>query len=136
MFEPDDAILNQLINSGALRCFKSIKLQKSIGRLNVAISNIKKRNDQEFSYAETYTCPFAMHHFDFNWQDDFTQNGKISILNALSQKNFHSNRPPVIKNIDDFKRKDAAGLTAFYLMELRGTRQIHYSNFLVLSPQL
>jgi len=136
IFEPDNAVLNQLINSGALRYFKNVKLQKDIGRLNVAISNIKTRNGQEFSFVDQYTRPFMLRHFDFKWQDEYTQNGRLSILEALMQKDFHSKQMPALKNIADIKRSDAEGLTAYYMLILRGTRQIHYKNFLENSHEL
>jgi hypothetical protein len=44
LFEPNDGILNQLRNSGELRYFKSSELQASIGRLSVAVANVRTRN--------------------------------------------------------------------------------------------
>src|SRR5450432_2401181 len=43
-FEPGDGILNQLKNSGTLRYFKSSELQEQIGKLGVAIANVRNRN--------------------------------------------------------------------------------------------
>lgn len=41
VFEPKDGILNQLKNSGSLRYFKSLALQKLLGDLSVSINNVR-----------------------------------------------------------------------------------------------
>src|SRR5580693_4669084 len=46
-FIPNDGILNQLRNSGSLRYFKNINVQKAISRMNVVILNLRTRNSQE-----------------------------------------------------------------------------------------
>jgi hypothetical protein len=130
IFEPNDGILSQLRNSGALRYFKSNHLQNCISHMNVAISNARDRNGQEYRFIEEFIRPFVLKHYDFKWMDAFTRNGKLSILQALEQINFHSSIRPVIKNMQDFKRQDVDGLIAYYLVILRATRQIHYHAYI------
>ncbi len=130
IFEPNDGILNQLRNSGTLRYFKSIELQNSISQLSVAISNARDRDNQEFRFVDQFTRPFTLKHYDFKWQDSFTQNGRLSILEALAQTNFHSTIRLSLKNPADFKRQDADALTAYYLTILRATRQIAYKVYI------
>ena len=65
LFEPKDGILNQLRNSGALRYFKSNELQKKIGALGVAITNVRSRNEQEYQFVQFFARPFVMKFFDF-----------------------------------------------------------------------
>ena len=129
IFEPNDGELSQLRNSGALRFFKSPHLQNCISRISVAISNIRDRNGQEYRFIEEFVRPFVLKHYDFKWMDTYTQNGKLSILQALQQIDFHSSIKPVIKNIQDFKRQDAEGIVAYYLLIIRATRQIHYQAY-------
>jgi hypothetical protein len=136
IFEPNDGILNQLRNSGALRYFKSIQLQNDISHLSVVILNIRDRNDQESRFVDQFARPFTLKHFDFRWQDGFTQKGKLSFLEALAQKNFHSATKPVLKNIKDFNREDAEEVTAYYLSIIRATRQIHYKVYTEMNHQL
>ena len=126
IFEPNDGELSQLRNSGALRFFKSTHLQNCISHISVAISNTRDRNGEEYRFIEDFVRPFVLKYFDFKWMNTYTQDGKLTILQALSQVNFHSPLKPVIRNIPNFNREDAASVVAYYLLVLRATRQIHY----------
>jgi hypothetical protein len=136
IFEPNDGELSQLRNSGALRFFKSTHLQNCISHMNVAISNVRDRNGQEYRFIEQFVRPFVLKHYDFKWMDTYTKNGELSLLKALSQANFHSSIKPVIKNIQDFKREDAESIVAYYLLILRATRQIHYQAYMEKNHEL
>ena len=136
IFEPNDGILNQLRNSGSLRYFKSTYLQDCISRISVAIVNARDRNAQEYRFIEEFVRPFVLKYYDFRWMDDYTQNGKLSILQALSQENYQSKVKPIIKNLPDFKRPDAEGLIAYYLLVLRATRQLHYAAYIEKNHEL
>ncbi|HLK30958.1 MAG TPA: hypothetical protein VKT28_20440 [Puia sp.] len=129
IFEPNDGELNQLRNSGALRFFKSTYLQNCISHINVAISNVRDRNGQEYRFIEQFVRPFVLKYYDFKWMDSYTKNGELSLIKALSQVDFHSSVKPVIKNMQDFKREDAESIVAYYLLILRATRQIHYQAY-------
>src|SRR6187551_3770635 len=85
-FEPNDGILNQLRNSGELRYFKSSELQASIGRLGVAVANVRSRNEKEYSYIEFYLRPFTIRHYDFAWYERFTKIGTLTLLESLKNK--------------------------------------------------
>jgi hypothetical protein len=136
IFEPNDGILNQLRNSGTLRFFKNIELQNDISHLSVAILNIRDRDNQEFRFVDQFARPFTLKHFDFKWQDGFTKNGKLSILEALAQLNFHSPVKPRLKNLNDFNRQDAEEVAAYYLLIIRATRQIHYKAYVEMNHRL
>ncbi|HSZ84537.1 MAG TPA: hypothetical protein VK787_00815 [Puia sp.] len=136
IFEPNDGELSQLRNSGALRFFKSTHLQNCISHINVAISNIRDRNGEEYRFIEEFVRPFVLKYYDFKWMDTYTQNGKLSILQALSQANFHSSLKPVIRNIRDLNREDAGSIVAYYLLVLRATRQIHYRAYVEKNHEL
>ena len=136
IFEPNDGILSQLRNSGALRYFKNIYLQNCVSHINVEISKVRERNAQEYHFIEQFVRPFTLKHYDFKWMDDYTQNGKLTILQALEQTRHYSSIKPIIKNMQDFKRQDAEGLVAYYLVVLRATRQIHYQAYIDKSNEL
>jgi hypothetical protein len=135
-FEPNDGILNQLRNSGTLRYFKGIELQNAISRMNTAIFNARSRNSQEYGFNEQYVRPFMLKHYDFEWEDDYTQNGKLSITQALYQTNFRAAKPPQIRDLNDFKRDEAYALADYYLLIIRSTRQMHYEPYIVANHQL
>ncbi len=135
-FDPNDGILNQLRNSGTLRYFKSIELQNAISRINTAIFRVRIRNSQEYTFNEQYLRPFILKHYDFEWEDAYTQNGKLSILQAMQQTKFHPAIPPVIIDLDDFNRKEANALVAYYLLLTRSTKQVHYRPYIEANHQL
>jgi hypothetical protein len=136
IFEPNDGILTQLRSSGALRYFKNPRLQNSISHITVVISNIKDRNTQEYHFIEEFIRSFAIKHFDFKWMDAYTQNAKLSVVQALLQVGYHSPVKPVIINLKDFSRGGAEGIAALYLIILRSTSQIHYQNYIETSHEL
>src|SRR5579863_5203798 len=82
-FTPNDGILNQLRNSGSLRYFKSTGLQNSISQMNVVILNLRNRNSQEDAFIEGFLRPFMQKYYDFDWEDELTQYGRISGLQAI-----------------------------------------------------
>ena len=135
LFEPNDGILNQLRNSGELRYFKSNELQASIGKLSVSIANIRSRNEKEYSYIEFYLRPFTIKHYDFEWYERLTDEGRLTLLEALS----NNTKPPFtgrLMNADNFRRQDAENLASYYLLMLRGTRQTQYMPYAIMNHQL
>lgn len=66
IFEPNDAILDQLKNSGSLRYFKNRELQELTGKISVAISNLRNRNQMELTYTHEMINPFFLKHSDQN----------------------------------------------------------------------
>lgn len=135
LFEPNDGILNQLRNSGELRYFKSPELQAAVGKLSVAISNIRNRNNREYSMNEMYIRPFVLKFYDFNWYEEFTQHGKFDVSTALNQKV----KVPVkgkIPNLDKFNRQEAENLAFYYLLILRATRIEQYTEYATINQQL
>lgn len=135
-FDPNDGILNQLRNSGTLRYFKSIELQNAISRINTTIFNVRNRNTQEYAFNEQYLRPFTLEHFDFDWEDAYTHNGKLSIMDALKQTNFRAATPPQIIDVENFKRREANSLVAYYLVIIRSTKQVHYTPYVEANHQL
>jgi len=135
LFEPNDGILNQLRNSGELRYFKSNELQAIIGKLSVAIANVRSRNEKEYSFIEMSLRPFSLRHYDFNWYKELTQDGKLTLLNALNQ-NIQVSFTGKIINPEQFKRQEAENIASYYLLMLRGTRQTQYMPYADINHQL
>jgi hypothetical protein len=135
-FDPNDGVLNQLRNSGALRYFKNIELQNAVSRINTAIFNVRSRNNQEYAYNEQYVRPFILKHYDFIWEDAYTQHGKLSIMQALRQINFQAAVLSQIRNLNDLKRDEADALIAYYILIIRSTKQIHYAPYVIANHQL
>lgn len=135
IFEPNDGILNQLRNSGELRYFKSNELQSEIGQLSVMIANIRARNEKEYGFIELNLRPFSLRHYDFNWYQTFTQFGKLTLLNAQNQKTHVAITGRII-NLDKFNRQEAENIASYYLLMLRGTRQIQYAGYANINHQL
>ena len=134
-FDPSDGILNQLRNSGELRYFKSPELQAAVGKISVAISKIRTRQEREYSMMEMYVRPFMLKFYDFNWYEEFTQHGKFDVSTALTQKV----KVPLkgkIPNLDKFNRQEAENLAFYYLLVLRGTRIEHYTEYAAMNQQL
>ena len=128
IFEPNDGILNQLRNSGELRYFSNGDLQSEIGKLSVKIANVRTRNEREYSYIEFYTRPFILKHLDFEWYEKLTRKGSFSLVEAL-KKNVDTRETGKLGNADKFSRREAESIAAYYLLMLRSTRQIQYTEF-------
>ena len=128
MFDPNDGILNQLRNSGELRYFRSSVIQSEIGKLSVAINNLRDRNEKEYSYVEFYLRPFTIKYYDFSWYENLTGYGKLSLLDAL---NGNGGEPATsrIMNADQFNRQEAQNIANYYLLMLRSTRQAYYTPY-------
>ena len=135
IFDPNDGILNQLRNSGELRYFKSDELQAAIGRLNVAISNVRSRNTNEYSFVEFYLRPFTLKHYDFTWYEAVTRHGTLPLLNALTQSAALSATGKLV-NAGNFNRQEAASIASYYLLMLRSTRQQFYNSYFLSNHQL
>jgi len=130
-FTPNDGILNQLRNSGSLRYFKSIGLQNSISRLNVVILNLRNRNSQEDAFVEGFTRPFLQKYYDFDWEDELTQQGKIPGIDAIQKSPaFTGTRPHAIRNLKDFDRSDAGALATHFMLISRITKLLFYQSYI------
>jgi hypothetical protein len=115
-FEPKDGILSQLRNSGSLRYFKSIELQKLLGDLSVAINNMRYRNEQDYQYFANPIKPFLLKHFDFNWLNQVRHENSDSNMITVMDNYLHSNETvkAEILNVGQLDRGEAANMVAFY----------------------
>ena len=115
-FEPKDGILGQLRNSGSLRYFKSVALQKLLGDLSVAINNMRYRNEQDYQYFANPIKPFLLKHFDFNWLNQVRPENSNSNMIVVMDSYLRSNRivKAEILNVGQFDRGEAANMVALY----------------------
>jgi hypothetical protein len=122
-FQPRDGILHQLINSGALRFFKSVDLQQKIGELNVAITNVRSRNDKEYHYHEQYNRQLVLNHYDVDWAGTVKKD-KGKIADGLEEYLAGTETiPAVIKNLNVFNREEAYTVAFMYLQILEASRK-------------
>ena len=137
LFEPKDAILNQLKNSGSLRYFKSMELQKLTGDLSVTIANIRTRNGYESEYLNANIHPFLIKHNDIEFFDTITSRNKLYAIDAFIEyeKNgeifpFHFYKPEV------FDKIESANMVGVYEMICMGSSVRQYADYQKLNMQL
>ena len=128
-FEPKEGILNQLTNSGSLRYFKSNQLQDEIGSLSVAISNVRNRIAREVTFLDFTMRPFQQKHFDSRWMEEISNNGKLTLPDAINQKNLQVYSKPRVLNIEQFNRTEAENIAYNALFLFRGTRQFVFKAY-------
>ena len=137
-FEPKDGILNQLRNSGSLRYFKSIALQKLLGEIAVCINNMRYRNDQEYQYFASPIKLFILKYYDFSWLDQLRkENAEVNVLDVINSYR-RSNRviEGRILNISSFNRSEASNIILFYKQMLVSTRTLQLNNYIVANHKI
>ena len=136
-FNPNDGILNQLHNSGSLRYFKSIGLQNSISKLDVFILNLRNRNSQEDAFVEGFIRPYLQKYYDFDWEDELTQYGKVSGIEAIERSpDFAGLKQHSIRNLKDFDRGDTEALATHYMLISRITKLLFYEPYVKANHEL
>ena len=136
-FEPGDAILEQLKNSGSLRYFKSRNLQKLTGDLSVAIANLRKRNAFEEVFYRENIWPFLVKYNDMKWYESIVARSNDFFVTFLKEYEktggdvqFHFDTPEI------FDRKTAANTTSIYKIILKGTGDSQYRIYSTLNSKL
>jgi len=137
LFEPNDAILHQLINSGTLRYFKSTEIQKLTGDLSVAIANVRTRNQFESNFLDMYILPYLIKHNDLEFFDQVNNRYKELLVYALAKYEhsneiipFHFNKPDV------FDKTESLNLTGSYQQRCLGTSIKQYAAYQELNAKL
>jgi hypothetical protein len=139
-FEPKDGILSQLRNSGSLRYFKSIALQKLIGDISVCINNVRTRNEQEYQYFANPIKPFMIKHYDFNWvnqlrkEDSDPDSQIVGIINRYRQEN--KTIEGKILNLSSFDRGEAMNIILFYKQMLVSTRTLQLNDYIITNHKI
>ncbi len=129
IFEPKEEILQQLINSGSLRYFKSSQLEKDISALNVAIKKIKSRIQREITFLDFDLRPFQLKYYDSHWLNQLTGYGKLTAAEALEQKDISKFSPPRILHLEQFDRNEAENISLQGLIMSSGTRMLVFTEY-------
>jgi hypothetical protein len=136
-FEPGDAILEQLKNSGSLRYFKSRELQKLTGDLSIAIANLRKRNAFEEVFYRENIWPFLVQYNDTKWYESIVARSNEFFVTFLKEYEktggdvqFHFDKPEI------FDRKKATNTTGIYKIILKGTGDSQYRIYSSLNSKL
>ena len=136
VFEPKDGILNQLRNSGSLRYFKNLQLQKDIGDFSVAINLVRNRNEHEYTFIINPARQFAIKYFDLDWFEEFSNNGKLSLQNAIAKFNADSMKiKPTLRNLASVNRGDDKNLIGMNLLINRATTSF-YTKYITANTKL
>ena len=138
-FEPKDGILSQLRNSGSLRYFRSIALQKLLGDISVCINNVRYRNDQEYQFFASPVKPFILKYYDFNWTNQLRkQDENANMLDLIN--NYRQNTSTTIEghilNTVDFNRGEASNMIAFYKQMLVSTRTLQLKSYIITNHKI
>jgi len=137
VFEPNDAILNQLKNSGSLRYFKDAKLQDLTGKLSVSISNLKNRNAMEWTFVHETVNPFYIKHNDPSSIDIVSKDSGVYSFVALQEYEKTGGAIPFsFQNMDKLDAVEAANIVGLYQLQFRGTLRKQYQDYVLLNAQL
>ena len=141
VFQPKDGILNQLRNSGALRYFKSSKLQEEIGNISVDIANLREGNNEEETFRESKMHVFIIEHYDYKWFETLAAMAQQKLDNPyiegwFKKLDLNAIKKPEIINTAQFNRQEAANLASEYLVIIRGFRLILYNQYVKSNHQL
>ena len=137
IFEPNDAILTQLKNSGSLRYFKDHELQELTGKISVAISNLRKRNDMELTFNYEFISPFYIKHNDPSWSDKILRDSSVFALVTLRQYESSDEQIPFhFEKLDNFDRVDAINTINLCQLTFRGTWRKQYHDYEILNAKL
>src|SRR5215469_2782869 len=127
-FEPKDGVLSQFRNSGSLRYFRSVTLQRLLGDISVCINNVRYRNDQEYQFFADPIKPFVLKHFDFKWVDQLrkrSSNSDSVILGLVNQyRAGHETIEGKILSPGSLDRGDVVNMILFYKQMLVSTRTL------------
>ncbi len=140
-FEPKDGILSQLKNSGTVRYFKSIELQKLLGDLSVSINNIRFRNDQEYQFFASPLKSFLLAHYDFSWLDHLRQtyptpsNGSLlNVVHAylIDKKTIEG----TMLNTASINRGETTNMILFYKQILESTHSLQLDDYIAINKKI
>lgn len=137
VFEPNDAILQQLKNSGSLRYFKSLELQKLTDNLSVRINYIRTRNQIEWTYYNEHLIPFLQSHNDQAVLNLFQKDSKIWVLDAM--RKYETNNEPIVFHFqkpETFDKVEAVNSIGFYQIITRSNARKAYQDYISINHQL
>jgi hypothetical protein len=123
VFEPKDGILQQLRNSGSLRYFRNIEIQKAVGDFSVALNNLRTRLERETFLFVEKNRDFLLDHYDFSWIMARAYDNDVLPTEAL--KKYEADQQTVtavIRGLDKLDRVETANHLDYYRAVLSSTR--------------
>jgi hypothetical protein len=137
VFQPKDAILEQLKNSGSLRYFKNEQLQKLIGELAVNITDLRSRNQLELDFTQQHLLPFFVEHNDQDWFDNLGLDSNVFLANRLYRYEMSNEDFPFnFKKPASVDRAAATNMIGLYQIIFRGSLFRQYKEYERLNQQL
>ena len=137
VFEPRDAILEQLKSSGSLRYFKNKDLQTLTSNLSVTIANLRKRNEYEWTFYHENIQPFLNLHNDMDFYDQVSLDSKKFYIELLkSYENSGEVFPFHLAKPESFDKTVAINITGNYRLILRGSSIKQYQEYYSLNQSL
>ena len=137
VFEPRDAILEQLKSSGSLRYFKNKDLQTLTSNLSVTIANLRKRNEYEWTFYHENIQPFLNQHNDMDFYDRISLDSKKFYIELLeSYQNSGQVFPFHLAKPESFDKTVAINITGNYRLILRGSSIKQYREYYSLNQSL
>ena len=133
-FEPRDGVLSQLRNSGSIRYFRSVTLQKLLGDISVCINNVRYRNEQEYQFFASPIKPFILKHFDFRWVNQLREKSSdpdsiiLGLINRYREG--HAVIEGKILNVAALDRGEAVNMIACYKQMLVSTRTLQLKDYI------
>lgn len=132
IFEPRDAVLNLLINSGSLRYFKNKSLQNSIIELSTSMTEIKARNQRTNQYIADNIDPFLIEHNDDEYFDKFNQLG----IGIRRYKESNLYIPFHLKNANKLDKVEDINRISLFTTITKGNALFYYKAFDSLNTKL
>jgi hypothetical protein len=137
VFEPKDGILNQLKNSGSLRYFKNMELQRLTGDVSGAITNVRTRNEYESNYLDLHLLPYLIKHNDMDFIDKLARRYNLYLFPSAQQYEsgeevfpFHFNKP------EEFDKIESVNMLGSYQMICYGSSVKQYADYQKLNTEL
>lgn len=137
VFQPKDAILEQLKNSGSLRYFKNQELQRLIGELAVNIIDLRSRNQIELEFTQQNLLPFFIQHNDQEWFDKLGLDSNVFLVDKLNDYEVSNEDIPFnFKKANELDRFVAANMVGLYQVIFRGSLLRQYKDYGNLNQKL
>ncbi len=137
VFEPRMAVLEQLKNSGSLRYFKNIELQKLVGDISVAIQNVNERKAIESSYRQTYLTPFIIKHYDSDFESATRKLGARNLIEFfLNYETSDIEIPFKLRKPEIFDAGETNNMLSLFAITYRGSRTLQFQKYIEVNAEL
>jgi hypothetical protein len=138
LFEAQTAMLDQLKNSGSLRYFKNLRIQRLIGDLSAAILYIRDRQDLETTVRVQLINPFTVAHYDYDFDAGITKEGTLPFVDAVDRYEKSNEIIPFrLMHADEIDRAATINMLGFIGMSgIRPTRQQQFQRYRDLNAEL